>query len=382
MEGSARFETRPSPRLICGCGSIEQLPILVGELGGRRPLIVTDGGIVAAGHPGRAVAAFENAGIPCAIYDAVQENPTESDVAACRDFAVGRGADCLIGLGGGSSMDTAKGCLFLLAEGGAMRDHRGYGRARRPFLPLVAVPTTAGTGSECQSYAVVSRDDTHEKMACGAPQALARIAVLDPELTVSQPPRVAVLTGLDAIAHAVESAVCNRRNPLSSVYSLEAFRYLAGAVGAVIAGEATMEHRLRMQLGAAFSGLAIENSMLGAAHASANPLTARYGVTHGCAVARMLPGVVRFNRRDPGAGTIYDQLAKLLPAGSCDRLEEWLEGLVRAAGLERLAAFGVREEDIAAMAGEASRQWTAKFNPRALQTDDFVELYCEALASS
>lgn len=378
MEAATRFETRPSPRLICGLGLLAELPKVVEELGGRHPLIVTDRGIAAAGHVARAGDAFASAGMPCSIYDMVRENPTESAIAACRDFARERGIDCLIGLGGGSSMDTAKGCNFILAQGGAMRDYRGYGKADRPFLPLIAVPTTAGTGSECQSYAVVSHEDTHEKMACGAPQALARIAVLDPELTESQPPRVAILTGLDALAHSLESAVCNRRNPLSSVYAREAFRHVAGAIEAVIARSATLEHRRRVQLGAAFSGLAIENSMLGAAHATANPLTARFGLTHGCAVARMLPWVIRFNRGDGGARAIYDEFASYLPVGRHDALETWIEDLIRAADLERLVASGVTRGDFRAMADEASRQWTCNFNPRPLQTADFVELYRQA----
>lgn len=376
MGADETFETRPSPRLLSGCGRLGELPHLVEELGARRPLIVTDPGIVAAGHVGRATRAFSGSGIVVSVYDSVHENPCESDVAACRDFAHSREIDCLIGLGGGSSMDTAKGCNFLLAQGGAMRDYRGYGKADGAFLPLVAIPTTAGTGSECQSYAVVSRDDTHEKMACGAPQALARVAVLDPELTVSQPQKVAVLTGLDAVAHSIESAVCRRRNPISRVYSREAFRLLSGAIGAVIAGEATLEDRRRMQLGAAFSGLAIENSMLGAAHASANPLTARYGIMHGCAVARMLPWVIRFNRGDDGAAAIYGALAEDLGGVP---VEAWYEGLIGAAGLEPLGACGVADEDIACMAEEASRQWTANFNPRPLQTGEFAELYKQVL---
>lgn len=376
MDSRTTFETRPAPRILCGEGLLDELPGLVRDLGGRKPLIVTDRGIVAAGHVARAGGAFSGAGMDFAVYDAVRENPSEADVAACRDCAAVLGTDCLIGLGGGSSLDTAKGCNFLLSGGGAMRDYRGYGRADRPFLPMIAVPTTAGTGSECQSYAVISRDDTHEKMACGAPQALARVAVLDPGLTVSQPRMVAVLTGLDAVAHALESAVCLRRNPLSSVYSREAFRLLSGAIGAVIGGGATIGNRRDMQLGAALSGLAIENSMLGAAHAGANPLTARFGITHGCAVARMLPWVIRFNRRDREVAAIYAGLGDFLGGHP---VEEWIEGLIAAAGLERPSARGVAGGDIASMAEEATRQWTANFNPVPLQKADFVELYNQVL---
>ena len=173
------------------------------------------------------------------------------------------------------------------------------------MLPLIAIPTTAGTGSECQSYALVSRDDTHEKMACGDPKARARIAILYPDLTATQPKSVAIQTGLDALAHALESAVCTRRNPISSLYSEGAFRNISTAIGDVIAGNTTRDDRGQMQLGAALAGLAIENSMLGAAHATANPLTARHGIIHGHAVALMLPLVMRYNSADPAVNAIY-----------------------------------------------------------------------------
>src|SRR5213075_2292199 len=173
---------------------------------------------------------LESAGIPVEVYDGARENPTEADAMACCAMARELRFDCIVALGGGSSMDTAKACNFLLTNGGAMRDYHGYGKAAKPMRPFIAIPTTSGTGSECQSYALVSNDDTHEKMACGDPKARARIAILDPDLTETQPRSVAVQTGLDALAHALESAVCTRRNAISAVYSEAAFRHLASAI--------------------------------------------------------------------------------------------------------------------------------------------------------
>src|SRR5262249_55152401 len=150
------------------------------------------------------------------------------------------------------------------------QDYQGRGKATRPMLPLIAVPTTAGTGSECQSYALIADGDTHQKMACGDPKAAARIALLDPRLTVSQPPSVTACTGLDAISHAVESAVPRARSELSLLYAREAFRLLTAHFPRVRDDPDDLEARAQMQLGAAFAGTAIEHSMLGAAHAAAN----------------------------------------------------------------------------------------------------------------
>jgi alcohol dehydrogenase len=286
--------------------------------------------------------------------------------------------DCIVALGGGSSMDTAKACNFLLTNGGAMRDYHGYGKASKPMLPLIAIPTTSGTGSECQSYALVSRDDTHEKMACGDPKARARVAILDPELTATQPKSVAISTGLDALAHALESAVCTKRNPVSSIYSEHAFRHLSRAIGRVVEGSANQDDRGHMQLGAALSGLAIENSMLGAAHASANPLTAHYDTIHGHAVASMLPHVMRINSADPEASAIYAGFSDFLKASKTSKLPliEWVSELVERSAIP---AIEFREADFQELAEEAVKQWTGQFNPRPLQAKDYVALYRRAL---
>jgi alcohol dehydrogenase len=374
------FASRPAPKLVFGPGAMRDLPDCVREIGGSAVLLVSDTGIARAGHVERAVRLLEAAGIPVTPFEHAHENPTESDAAACAEFARSRNFDCFVALGGGSSMDTAKAGNFLLTNGGAMRDYHGYGKATKPLLPLIAIPTTAGTGSECQSYALVSRDDTHEKMACGDPKARARVAILDSDLTATQPKSVAVQTGLDALAHALESAVCTRRNPISALYSEGAFRNLALAIGKVIGGQPGEAERGQMQLGAALAGLAIENSMLGAAHATANPLTARHGVIHGHAVALMLPHVMRFNASVPAVAAIYDRYAAILKEAqvSSEPLIEWVAGVVAQSAIPRING-GV--PDLRAMAQDATRQWTGNFNPRPLQADDYVALYERALGN-
>jgi len=359
------FDWQATTRIVFGVNSVERVGELVRELGGTKVLLVTDPGIVAAGHAARVRELLPNA----MLYDRVRANPTTRDVEECAGFARSTGLDFLVAIGGGSSMDTAKGANFLLTNGGRMQDYWGIGKATKPMLPLIAIPTTAGTGSECQSFALIADEQTHQKMACGDPKAAARVAILDPTLTLTQPRQVTACTGLDAVAHAVETWATTRRTELSAMFSREAFRLTRANLTRVLDDPFNLAARSAMQLGAAFGGVAIENSMLGAAHSAANPLTAHFGIVHGQAVGMMLPHVVRFNA---AAGSSYDELSPDLAT----RLDE----LLAATQLpSRLSACGVPPSAIPMLAEEAARQWTAQFNPRQVAVADFVKLYEECL---
>jgi alcohol dehydrogenase len=367
------FDHAPRTRLVFGHGTLARIGELARDLAGTRVLVVSDSGIVKAGHTGRAVDLLQKAGLTTAVYDRVHENPTTRDVDECVAFARDFGAEIIVGLGGGSSMDTAKGCNFLLTNGGRMQDYWGLGKATKPMLPLIAVPTTSGTGSECQSFALISDEVTHVKMACGDHKAAARVALLDPDLTVSQPPYVTAVTGIDALAHSIETAVTKKRSPLSTTYSRQSLRFILRSFERVLKNPQDLEARGLMQLGAAFAGLAIENSMLGAAHSCANPLTAEYGIVHGQAVGLMLPHVIRFNSALPDIAALY---RTYFDGDLPGRVTE----LLQAAGLKtRLGELGVAPARIPALAQSAAQQWTANFNPRDITAADFEKLYEAAM---
>jgi alcohol dehydrogenase len=213
------------------------------------------------------------------------------------------------------------------------------------------------------------------------------VAILDPELTISQPPRVTAITGIDAVAHAVEAYVTTRRNPLSMTFAREAWRLLEPNLERVLNQPDHLPARGAMQLGAHFAGIAIESSMLGACHACANPLTAHYGITHGVAVGVMLPHVVRFNGK--AVASLYRDLAHetgmmngdLHAAGEV--LAQRLQQLLRAAEMPRsLEECGVSPGILALLAEEAAEQWTGKFNPRPAAQADLLKLYEAAFSSS
>jgi alcohol dehydrogenase len=241
------------------------------------------------------------------------------------------------------------------------------------------VPTTAGTGSETQSFALITDEATGLKMACGDPRAAFRVAILDVNLTLTQPLSLAAVTGVDAVAHAVESHVSRAATPASRVVSREAWRLLATNLPGLFVDGGTIAARAAVQFGAALAGLAIENSMLGAAHALANPLTAAHGVVHGQAVGLALPHVVRFNAAV--AGPLYaDLLAAIgieVPAAAAgDRLAAWLTTLLDAARLSAsLGRLGIAAPDVPALAAAAAAQWTAGFNPRPVAAADLAAVY-------
>jgi alcohol dehydrogenase len=379
------FDFQPRTRLVFGCGTVSRLGALAAEMGFTRPLLVADHGLVTAGHVALAERHLASAGIDVVHFHEFEVNPDTAMVDAGCAVARPHGIDGIIGLGGGSSMDCAKGINLLLTNGGRIEDYQGYGKATRPMLPMIGVPTTAGTGSEAQSYAVIADASTHVKMACGDPKAAFRVAILDPELTLSQPPYVTATSGFDAIAHAVETAVTTRRTAVSDCFAREAWSLLNAHYETVLDRPDDLEARAAMHLGAFYAGLAIEQSMLGAAHACANPLTARYKMTHGVALAILLPHVVRWN--SAAAAPLYRRLLSVGDvtditdgvAGDDDpgeQLATRLRTLANHAGLPaRLRAEGVDSDDLAGLADDAAHQWTGTFNPRPLTAADALEVY-------
>jgi len=373
------FEFSSRTRIVFGLGVLERLGNLARDLGFKRTLLVADAGVVNAGHAARATRVLEAAGIHSILFTEFGANPDSAMVEAGRAFAQPLGLDSVVGLGGGSSLDCAKGINFLLTNGGSMGNYRGYGKASTPLLPMIGVPTTAGTGSEAQSYAVIADAATHMKMACGDPSAAVKIALLDPELTLTAPKHVTAMSGFDAIAHAVETSVTTRRTPVSDVFSHHAWRLLNDSFERVLMYPSDFEARSAMLIGSHFAGMAIEQSMLGAAHACANPLTARYAMVHGLALAILLPRVVRWN-----AATANGQYANLLGSprrrardeDAAESVARRLEDLAVAAELAgSLRDHGVDEAALRELAAQAAQQWTGTFNPRPFDAAGALEIY-------
>ena len=380
------FDNIKRTKLVFGDGVSLASGELAKELGLKHVLLVTDRGLVEAGHVEVVRDSLSKAGIKVTLFDQVIENPTTDCVEKAKQAASEAKVDSFIGLGGGSSMDTAKGANFLLTNGGRMHDYWGVNKATKEMLPLIVIPTTAGTGSECQSFALISDSKTHQKMACGDSKAAAKIAILDPGLTLSQPENVTVCTGIDAIAHAVETAVTNKRNKLSTLFSEESFKLLLPNFTKVLNKPNDISARGSMLLGAAMAGCAIEASMLGAAHSLANPLTAHYNIVHGQAVGMMLPYVVRFNSEIEECRRVYVNLMKVAQiecenesVDKVNNLSAYLLNLLQQTGLPiKLRDVIADKSELKVLAKEASAQWTAGFNPRLVGEIEMEKIYIDA----
>ena len=382
MDGS--FDIYPLPRLVFGAGMVGWAGELARELGFERVLLVADRGMVECGYVGRLTSLLGEAGIGVVPFHDFGENPDTRAVEQGREVAAAAEIDSMVALGGGSSLDCAKGINFLLTGGGRMSDYRGHGlltartevmgRQMAPrMVSMIGIPTTTGTGSEAQSFALISDHETHAKLACGDQQASFRIAILDPELTVTQPRRVTAVTGYDAISHAVEAYVTRAGNTISRSLAREAWRLLSEHYQRVLDQPQDLAARGAMQLGAWLAGAAIEGSMLGATHSCANPLTRNFGTAHGEAIGVMLPHVVRWN------GTEVEERYREL-AGGTVALATRLEALRRAGGLpESLTSLGVAASDLERLAAEAAEQWTGRFNPREWTRAGALEVYRQAL---
>ncbi|MDQ3168697.1 MAG: iron-containing alcohol dehydrogenase [Acidobacteriota bacterium] len=354
--------------MISGAGSLSRLGDAAGELGLRRTLLVVDPGLHATGIPHRARTLLGEAGLTVDTFDQFGPNPDSDTVEKGRAFAAPLGIDSIIALGGGSALDTAKGINFLLTNGGRMEDYRGYGKARVPLLPSIGIPTTAGTGSEAQTYCVISDSATHMKMACGDPSAAFRVVILDPDLTQTVPKAVRAAAGIDAAAHVIETWVSTKANDASRDLTILAWQMIKGALLPSIESAEDADVRGAMMMGAFYAGAAIEASMLGAAHACSNPLTARYGTTHGVALGILVPHVVRWNAEIDDSQ--YERL------GGSAALAAWIEAAARSAGFpSTLRAIGANAEDIPQLAEMAATQWTGTFNPRPLGVEGARRVY-------
>ena len=397
------FDFDPRTRVVFGSGTVGRLGELAKELGGTRVLLVTDPGIQRAGHSEKAFKALIDTGLEVSLFHDVQPNPTTDDVDRGLAIAKQQDIDFVVAVGGGSAMDCAKGINFLLTNGGQIKDYWGVGKAKKQMLPMIAVPTTAGTGSEAQSFALIADAKTHMKMACGDKKAACRVAILDPDLTLSMPRSVTAATGIDAISHAVESYVTTKRNAISQLFARRAWRLLAQAFPIVTSPKldsgtevnqwvkdsfstTLVAARGNMLLGSHLAGAAIENSMLGATHALANPLSAHFGTKHGIAIGVMLPHVIRYNASV--VGTAYGRLAADLKLCAIDdpaageKIAMYIRRFATSAGLpSTLLECQVDRSMLPQLAEEAAKQWTGTFNPRPVDAKSLLELYETAFDS-
>lgn len=377
------FEFRSTPRLVVAQGGALRLAEYLG--GVRRPLLVTDAGVRALADP--VVQALRDAGHEVAVFDAVQADPPPAVVEAALALARRHRADAVIGLGGGSSLDSAKLVALLAVNGQSLDETYGVNQARGPRLPLALLPTTAGTGSEVTPIAIVTTG-AQRKQGIVSPWLLPDLALLDASLLTGLPIAVTAATGIDAMVHAVEAFTSVRlKNPLSDALALQALALLDRWLPRAWSQGEDLQAREQTLLGACMAGMAFANAPVAAVHALAYPLGARFHVPHGLSNALMLGAVLRFNA--PLAEPLYAQLARAMgratadhdDAAACEVFIGHLAGLGAQFGLPtRLREVGVQPTDLDRLADDALLQTRLLVNnPRPLTRDDARRLYASAL---
>jgi len=352
-----------------GWGSLARLPELVKSVGGTRALVVGDPGVVKAGLVERVVGVL--GGMPVTIFTDIESDPDARSVDAGVQLAKSKECDVIIGVGGGSAMDVAKVIGVMLTNPGNIRDYAGMGKIGKPGVPVIAIPTTSGTGSELTIWSVLSEKEKKQKFGVGSVLNCARIALLDPELTMSLPPAITAATGIDALTHALESYVSTATQPISEAMSVQSMTLIARSLRLAVAQPGNKQARSDMLLASTLAAMAFNSTRLGLVHAYAMPLGSRFHIPHGLANAIMLPVVMRFNL--PGnldkfariAEIFGEPIAGLSLRDAAERSVVAIESLKADVGITaKLGDFGMTEADLDAVAGEAMLSGNVAVNPR------------------
>jgi alcohol dehydrogenase class IV len=373
------------PRLLVGPGARRRLGEAARELGVDRPLLVTDPFHASNGVADELVALLRADGLEPTVFADTVPDPSVSAVSAGLAAALATNADAVIGVGGGSPIDTAKAIALLAVSGGEMRQYKAPALTTGGALPIIAVPTTAGSGSEATQVTVITDDATAEKMMCAGPAFLPRAAIVDVELTLTMPPRLTADTGIDALTHAVEAYVSRRASPITDTFALRAIGLVRGNLEAAYADGGDRRAREQMMLASLFAGAAFSNASVALVHGMSRPIGARFGIAHGLSNALLFPAVTRFSLA--GAAERYAECARALgvaPAASADApagaaLADELERLNAALEVPRLSHLGVGAEAwdaaIPTMAEQAIASGSPANNPVEPTAAEIAALY-------
>lgn len=380
---SKAFSVNVPERIVFGSGTAAQVGTLVKNMGGKSILVVADP-VVAKIEAGRLVIdALKETGLKVSVFDQVEMEPCFESVASGVELGRSCGADLVVGVGGGSALDSAKGIAAMINNDGDLKQYVGTGLIPRPALPLVLLPTTAGTGSEVTNIAIFTDKESGVKSGVVSDYIRARVAVVDPDLTLALPAKPTAYSGVDALCHAVEAFTSVNANPVSDMYALEAIRLAAENLRPAVFQGSNAAARTGMAAASLFAGIAFGNAGVTAVHALAYPLGARYHVPHGLANAILLPAVMKYNL--PGNLERFAMVAGAMGvcAEACTIREKAMLGIDEIEALSadvgipaRLRDLGVKEEDLAPMAEEASRiSRLLANNPRPMDAEAIKSVY-------
>ena len=375
------FAFEAPARLTFGVGALAKLPELVAGMG-TRVLVVSDPGIAKAGILDRVEALLKDAGVTGDAFTQVEPNPSVETVHAAHDMFRRSRASFVVAVGGGSAMDVGKVVAVLAAHGGTAPDYEGIGKVPGPGVPVVAIPTTAGTGSEVTVFAVITDRQRKFKMTVGSPHIVPQVGLCDPELTLSMPQPLTAATGMDALTHAIECYVNTVHNPIAKTLAAEAMRLIGRSLRPAYANGKDVGARTAMLLASTMAAMAFARTRLGNVHAMSHPLGAHFDVPHGVANAILLPYVMAWNliacydTYPRVAEALGERIAGLSHREAAEAAVAAVRRLSHDVGIpERLRDVGVTREGIPRMAEDAMKSGNILVNPRATNYNDIVALF-------
>ena len=379
------YQFQTPTKIISGIGSTAEIIKELNAINAKKVLLITDPGLVQAGVAQQVVEMLKQAAVEVEIFDAVEPDPSIQVATKAAEMAKNVKANVLIALGGGSAIDTAKSAALLVTNGGYLKDYAGVNKVVKPILPLIAVPTTAGTGSEVTIFAVMSDPEKQEKFTISSALIAPAVAVLDPLLTLKLPPSVTAFTGMDALTHAIEAFTSSIAQPATDALALSAIKLVLKHLPVAVGRGDNIMARDGMLQASLLAGIAFNNAFLGLAHAIASPLGGHFHVPHGLANAVMLPYVMEYNL--PTAVRRYAEIGRALglqavgdtPRAVAEKTVAAITQLARDINIpEKLSNIGAKEELLPLVARDALKSIQLKFNVRNASEKEILALLQKA----
>jgi len=377
------FEFLLPTRVVFGNGVIEQIGTEAEHLG-KRALIVTDKGLLATGYVEKIQDLLKNAGIASEIFADIDPNPRDTSVDSGAAAARKAKADMLVGIGGGSAVDTAKAIGILLQTGGKIQDYEGLDKVKKPITPLIAVPTTAGTGTEVTFWSVITDTQRHYKMSVGSPLIAATVALVDPMLTMSLPKAITAYTGIDALVHAIEGYTATLSQPVSDSLALSAIAYISGHIRKAYANGRDAAARYHMMLGSMLAGMAFGNSDVASVHCMGEAMGGLYDTPHGLSMAVCLPYCMEHNlMAEPErfariAAAMGENIQELPPLEAAEKGTLAVRKLLKDLDIPDARTVGLKKQDLKKLANAAAANVSVESNPRTLEKADFLTMFQRA----
>ncbi|WP_182379722.1 iron-containing alcohol dehydrogenase [Nocardioides sp. WS12] len=375
-----------APEIVFGVGSLSEAGFAAARLGARRPLVVTDPGIIEAGWVDELLGHLRDAGLDPVVWSSVTPNPRDHEVRAAFAHYLEWDCDVIIGIGGGSCADAAKGVAVLSGNGGDILDYRGVDQVTRPIPPLLIIPSTSGTGADVSQFCIVTDTARSVKVTIMGRALVPDISITDPRLLVTMPDLLNAATGLDALTHGIEAFVSLAHNPLADTHALNAVELVCGHLRSTITSPLDTEHRLKMAQASLQAGLAFSNAILGATHAMSHQVGGLLDAPHGVVNGVLLPHVIRYNARATPerfvalAAAVGIDVDGIPGIAAADLLADHVRRLADDVGVPKgLRELGVTEADIPRLAGTTLDDACLTTNPRAATFEDVTRLFLEAL---